>query len=180
MRVRGLLLIAAIATTIPIARTAWTQETGQHRNRARNRRHHMGDQGLKGQIDSAVIAARNQMEKALTSDKDFVRSDAFREARTLDEPWIAEIALPRCDSSDITERSIALEVVSASNPAVGREAFLWALQSDERTIRLRGLLGLEKLADEDTVSAVVEILRDDPDPDIREVAARTLGVIGSD
>lgn len=67
----------------------------------------------------------------------------------------------------------------ASNPAVGRDAFLHALDSGERSIRLRGLLGLEKLGDTSTIARVVEILVEDPDPDLRAVATRTLGAIGS-
>jgi HEAT repeat protein len=179
VRMSALLLVAAIVATVPATRTAGAQTVEQHQNRATKRRRHRGSARLKDQIDSAVTEAQRHMEKALTSDKDYVRSDAFREARTLDEPWIAEIALPRCDSPDLTERSIALEVVAASNPSLARDAFLEALGSEERTIRLRGLLGLELLADEGTTAEVVEILVGDPDPDLREVAARTLGAIGN-
>jgi HEAT repeat protein len=175
-----MMLIAGLVASLPTARPGGAQEIEKAGNRVLPNRTDSDDADLQDQIKAAAVAARDHMEQALESDVAYVRSDALREARKLDESWIAELALPRCESPDLTERSIALEVVSSSDPSMGREAFLEALESDERNIRLRGLLGLEQLADEGTVNEVVEILRNDPDPDVREVAARTLGVIGSD
>lgn len=123
-------------------------------------------------------AARRHLESALNSDQDLVRWDALRAAATLREPWIAEIVVPLCDSPDIMERGIALEAVISSNPEKGRDAFLRALISGERSIRLRGVLGLAALGDDDTVPNLVTIMDDDPDPDLRAAAARALGDIG--
>jgi len=123
-------------------------------------------------------AARRHLESALNSDQDLVRWDALRAAATLREPWIAEIVVPLCDSPDIMERGIALEAVISSNPEKGRDAFLRALISGERSIRLRGVLGLAALGDDDIVPNLVTIMDDDPDPDLRAAAARALGEIG--
>lgn len=123
-------------------------------------------------------AARRHLESALNSDQESTRWDALRAAGTLREPWIAEIVVPLCDSPDIMERGIALEAVASSNPKKGRGAFLRALISGERSIRLRGVLGLAALGDDDTVPNLVTIMDDDPDPDLRAAAARALGDIG--
>jgi HEAT repeat protein len=125
-----------------------------------------------------VEAARLHLESALNSDQESIRWDALRAAGTLREPWIAEIVVPLCDSPDIMERGIALEAVASSNPEKGRDAFLRALISGERSIRLRGVLGLAALGDHDTVPYLVTIMNDDPDPDLRAAAARALGEIG--
>jgi HEAT repeat protein len=179
VRVNALLLIIGVGAWIPAAEAAEVHEDRNVEERTLERPLDAEDANPGGQIISAVVAARNHLEKALASDEGYIRWDAFREARGLDQPWIAQIVLPRCDSPDLTERSIALEVVTASNPSVGRDAFLRALESEQRNLRLRGLLGLEKLADHTTVLEVGKILAEDPDPDLREVAARTLGAIQS-
>jgi HEAT repeat protein len=126
----------------------------------------------------AAAAARRHLERALASDNGNVRWDALREARSLNEPWIAEIVHPLCDSPDIIERVIALEVVANTDPRLCKAAFLDVLTSGERSLRLRGLLGLGALGDGDTVTDLVEIMKDDPDPDLRVEAARALGDIG--
>jgi HEAT repeat protein len=125
-----------------------------------------------------TTTARQQLESALDSDHEHVRWFALMAVRTLSETWIAKIVLPLCDSPDITERGLALEVVASSNPVVGRDAFLRALISVERSIRLRGVLGLAALGDDQTVANLVTIMTDDSDPDLRAAAARALGDIG--
>jgi HEAT repeat protein len=127
---------------------------------------------------SSLAAARSQLEQALADSDSNTRFDALRGAIALREPWIAEIVLPLDNSPDITERNFALEAIAASNPEVGREVFLNALRSTRRSIRLRGLLGLERLADPGTVVDVIKVLESDEDPDLKVVAARTLGAIG--
>ena len=126
----------------------------------------------------AAAAARRHLETALDSDNGNIRWNALRAARTLNEPWIAEIVLPLCDSPDIIEQVLALEVVGNTDPVLGKTAFLDVLTSGERSLRLRGLLGLGALGDGDTVPNVVEIMNEDPDPDLRAAAARALGDIG--
>ena len=127
---------------------------------------------------TALAEARRQLEDALTDPDMNIRFEALREAIHLHEPWIAEVVLPLCESPDLTEQNFALEVIAEANPEQGREAFLNALRSPGRSIRLRGLLGLEKLADPGTVFDVIKVLEEDEDPDLKVVAARTLGAIG--
>lgn len=124
-----------------------------------------------------AAAARRHLETALGSDLGYVRWNALRAARTLSAPWIAESVLPFCDSPDLTERSIALEAVANTDPGLGRAAFLDALTSEERSIRLRGVLGLAALGDGNTVPNLVTIMKEDPDPDLQAAAARALGDI---
>jgi len=127
---------------------------------------------------TALAEARRQLEDALTNPDGNIRFEAVREATHLREPWIAEAVLPLYKSPDLTERNFALEIIAATNPEQGREVFLHALRSPSRSLRLRGLLGLEKLADPKTVVDVIKVLDGDEDPDLRVVAARTLGAIG--
>jgi HEAT repeat protein len=127
---------------------------------------------------TALAEARRQLEDALTDPDGNVRFEALREAIHLREPWIAEVVLPLCNSPDLTEQNFALEAIAATNPKQGRAEFLKALKSPRRSIRLRGLLGLEKLADPETVVDVIRVLEADEDPDLKVVAARTLGAIG--
>jgi HEAT repeat protein len=106
------------------------------------------------------------------------RFPALRAARYLKEPWVAEIVLPLCDSPDFIERVLALEVIANTNPRLGKAAFLNALTSGERSLRLRGLLGLAALGDTESVPHLVEIMKNDPDPDLRVAAAQALGDMG--
>jgi len=128
--------------------------------------------------EQAAADARRQLKSALLSRDSDKRLAALRVARFINEPWIAEIVEPLCKSPDFGERALALEAVANSNPAQGREAFLVALTSGERALRLRGLLGLAALRDPDTVPRLVEIMRGDLDPDLRATAAEALGKIG--
>jgi HEAT repeat protein len=136
------------------------------------------EQSLDETARAAIGKARRQLEQALADSDSNTRFDALREAMALHEPWIANIVLPLCESPDVTVKNLALEAVAASNPEQGREAFLMALEHPQRSVRLRGLLGLEKLGDAGTVVEVIKILEEDQDPDLQVVAARTLGAIG--
>lgn len=140
----------------------------------------VGAQTEKPAVDGGLAAtrAREQLEIAFASEDSFERNSALRVARFINEPWIAEIVLPLCQSPDILERAMALEIVTNTNPALGKTAFLEALTSEERGLRLRGLLGLSALGDPSTISSLVKIMTDDPDPDLQASAARALGNIG--
>jgi len=128
--------------------------------------------------ETAFSRAREQFELALVSEDINQRFPALRAARFINEPWIAEIVAPLCQSPDVFERAFALEVVANTNPALGRAAFLEALTSEERALRLRGLLGLAALGGPDTIPDLVRIMNDDPDPDLQVAAARALGDVG--
>lgn len=126
----------------------------------------------------AAADARQHLKSALLSRDGNLRIPALRVARSINEPWIAEIVHPLCQSPDLMERVLALEAVANSNPAVGREAFLEALTSGERALRLRGLLGLAALRDPDMVPRLAEFMKQDLDPDLRAAAAEALGDVG--
>ena len=127
---------------------------------------------------TALVDARRQVAAALADPDLKIRFEALRGAIHLHEPWIAEVVLPLIKSPDLTEQNFALEAIAATHPELGREVFLNALRSPRRSIRLRGLLGLEELADPGTVVDIIKVLEGDEDPDLRVVAARTLGAIG--
>jgi len=127
---------------------------------------------------TALAEARRHVAAALDDPNGKIRFEALREAIHLHEPWIAEAVLPLSKSPDLTEQNFALEAIAATNPELGREVFLNALKSRRRSIRLRGLLGLEELADSATVVDIIKVLEGDEDPDLKVVAARTLGAIG--
>ncbi len=136
-----------------------------------------GSTPLEPPVRAAATAARRALETALRDENGNIRWAALRASRGLSSPWVAEIVLPLCTSPNIIERVIALEVVANTDPGVGRSAFLGALSSGERSVRLRGVLGLAALGDEDTVPHLTKILKDDPDPDLRAAAARALAAI---
>jgi HEAT repeat protein len=127
----------------------------------------------------AIEDARSHLRSALASDQDYVRWEALRGARNLHEDWIAEVVLPLCESPNLTERVLALEALVATDPNQGRDLFLTLLQHRQRSVRLRALLGLEKLGDPDVAPEIIRVLEDDPDVDLRVVAARALGNIGN-
>ncbi len=124
------------------------------------------------------VRAREVFLAELRSRHDHVRWAALRAATLLDTHWIAESALPLASSPDILERVLALEVISRVEPEHGREEFLAALTAGERAVRLRGLQGLERLADPRTAPDIARLLEREPDPDLRAAAARALGAIG--
>ena len=140
----------------------------------------VGAQVQEGAALRVEAAARRQLEVDLTSSDHTVRWAALRAISSLEVPWIAEIVLPLCQAPDLGERVIALEVVANTNPRLGEDEFIDALNSHERAIRLRGWLGLAALGDWSPASEIVKILTDDPDPDLRAAAAKTLGVIGDE
>jgi len=127
----------------------------------------------------AAASARRQLQSALASTDGNQRIPALRVARSFREPWIAEIVAPLCQSPDFMERVLALEVVTNSDPERCRASFLEILSSGERSLRLRGLLGLAAIGDPDTLPDIVRILEEDLDPDLQAVAAEALGEIGN-
>jgi HEAT repeat protein len=133
---------------------------------------------LEAHIDTTVENARSVMVDVLNSRHDHVRWAALRAAMVLTTPWIAEVTIPMTSSPDILEKVMALEVVATTAPEIGREQFLSALASPDRSVRLRGLQGLEQLGDPSTVHDISKHLDEEEDPDLRAAAARALGAIG--
>ncbi len=129
-------------------------------------------------MERAEAAARTVLSAEMRSPHDNIRWVALRAATELRDPWIAAAAQPMCESTDILEQVLALELITNTDAARGRAQFLTALQSPDRAVRLRGLLGLEKIGDPETTLEIARHLTDDDDPDLRAVAARALGSIG--
>lgn len=138
-----------------------------------------GADTMDGSARAAVVEARRQLEAALSSDQDNLRWDALREARQLREEWIGQIVIPYCDSPNLTEQVLALEAVAETDPKLGRDVFLEQLNHQQRSVRLRALLGLERAGDPDDAFEIVRVMEHDPDIDLRAVAARALGALGN-
>lgn len=132
-----------------------------------------------GSARLAIEDARSHLRSALASDQGHVRFEALRGARTLQEDWIAEVVLPLCKSPNLTERVLALEAIVATDPNQGRDLFLVLLVHPQRSVRLRALLGLEKIGDPDLAPEIIRVMENDPDLDLRVIAARALGSIGN-
>lgn len=130
-------------------------------------------------LRAAASNARRVLESALTGDDSPARWLGLYAARQLRQPWIAAPLIDLCDSPDLTERVLALEAVTNSNPAKGKSAFAAAIDSEHRSIRLRGVLGLMALRDTSMAPELVTIMLEDEDPDLRAAAARALGEIGA-
>jgi HEAT repeat protein len=141
-----------------------------------------GDQAMALLTDSArstIDDARSHLRSALASDQGHVRFEALRGARNLKEGWIAGVVLPLCESPNLTEQVLALETVVATDADQGRDLFLNLLHHSQRSVRLRALLGLEKLGDPDVALEIIHVMENDPDFDLRVVASRALGSIGN-
>lgn len=128
---------------------------------------------------AAASEARRVLESALAGDDGPAKWLGLYAVRQLRQPWIAASLLRLCDSPDLTERVLALEAVTNSNPAKGKSAFAAALESEHRSIRLRGVLGLTALRDTSMAPDLVTIMLEDEDPDLRAAAAHALGEIGA-
>jgi HEAT repeat protein len=119
--------------------------------------------------------ARRLLRFSMTSDDNYQRWFSLRAVRALDDAELAVAVLPLVHSGDRYVQSLALEILANSNPAAGREAFLEALDSPFRTVRIRALRGLEKLKDRTVVARLGTVLSADSDPELRALAARVLG-----
>jgi HEAT repeat protein len=123
--------------------------------------------------------SRALLKEATRSDDNYVRWFAMRAMRTLEDRDLAAAARPLADSEDRYVQALALEVLANADPQGSRDVFLAKLESPFRTVRLRALRGLERLKDPATISRLGTVLANDDDPEIRALAARTLGSIGS-
>ena len=166
-------LAVLTAILVMLAATAAAQKGG--------RRDFDGDieQTMDQPPPKVIEDARRQLESALSGDDVYLRFEALRGVENLDEAWVAEVALPLCASPDLTEQVLALEAVAVSDPEKGRDVFLSLLEHPRRSVRLRSLLGLERIANPDDALDVIRVMDHDPDIDLRVVAARTLGKLGN-
>jgi len=126
-----------------------------------------------------VRTARLLLNAGLKSPDSYPRWFALRATRTLDDPMLATSARQLAGSGDRYVRSLALEILARTDPEGSRDDFLAALESPFRSVRLRALTGLAKLTDPSLVDRFANILRNDPDPDLRALAVQALGTTGS-
>ncbi len=119
--------------------------------------------------------ARAMLMHGIDSPETFERWAAMRAARNLREPELAGPALRQLEGDGRYEQALALEILSSSAPRASRAAFITALDSPHRTIRLRALRALHDAEDRETLQErIATLTTDDPDPDVRIVAVRTL------
>lgn len=127
--------------------------------------------------DAAALQAlaRATLVRDMDSADVFERWAALRAARAVPDPAFAGPALRQLDGDGRYEQALALEILAASAPDASRGAFLTALDSPHRTIRLRALRALHDAAERsELVPRVAALATDDADPDVRVVAVRTL------
>lgn len=132
-----------------------------------------------GRDGALTEAARALLDSAMKSTDSYHRWFALRAAQTLRDREVAASARRLAASGDRYERSLALEILAKSDPAGSSAELLEALDSPFRSVRLRALQGLAKLADRGLAERFAAVLRDDPDPDLRALAARALADSGA-
>lgn len=133
------------------------------------------ERGDQDDPEALQALARALLVRGIDSPDAFERWAAMRAARTLADPALAAPALRRLESDGRYEQALALEILTRAAPQASFAAFVTALDSPHRTVRLRALRALhdtdQRPAVEERIGALVT---DDPDPDVRVVAVRTL------
>jgi HEAT repeat protein len=105
----------------------------------------------------------------------FERWAALRAGRALRDPALAGPAFRQLAGDGRYEQALALEILANVAPEASRGAFLTALDSPHRTIRLRALRALHDAPRRaELIPRVAVLVTDDPDPDVRVVAVHTL------
>lgn len=134
-----------------------------------------------GQADPEALerTARALLRLGMASDDSFLRWYSLRAARTLNDPELVAAARPLVDANDRYVQSLSLEFLAETDPQGNRDAFVRALDSPFRTVRIRALRALEKLKDPTLVTRLGTLLTGDPDAELRAMAARALGEMGS-
>jgi HEAT repeat protein len=119
--------------------------------------------------------ARATLIRGIDSQDAFERWAALRAARRLKAPELAAAALRQLESDSRYEQALALEILARNAPEISRAAFVTALASPHRTVRLRALRALHDAEQRSALQERIAVMAtDDPDPDIRIVAIRTL------
>lgn len=181
MRLRDIPLLIALlgfAAPAPAAEPGEVQrllEEGQYREAYER------SVAAEGADQAAALAgtARALLGTSMKSSDSYFRWFALRAAQPLGDREVAASARRLADAGDRYERSLALEILAHADPAGSRAEFLAALDSPFRTVRLRALRGLASINDPGLSEPLAKTLRDDPDPDIRALAARALARTGA-
>lgn len=134
-----------------------------------------------GQADPEALerTARALLRLGMASEDSFLRWFSLRAARTLNDPELVAAARRLVDANDRYVQSLSLEFLAETDPAGNRDVFVRALDSPFRTVRIRAIRALEKLKDPTLVTRLGTVLTADPDAELRAMAARALGEIGS-
>jgi ParB family chromosome partitioning protein len=134
-----------------------------------------------GQADPETLetTARALLRLGMGSDDSFLRWFSLRAARDLSDPELVAAARPLVDANDRYVQSLSLEFLAATDLAGNRDAFVRALDSPYRTVRIRAIRALEKLQDPALVTRLGTVLTGDPDAELRAMAARALGRTGA-
>lgn len=132
---------------------------------------------------SATVPPRERAESALreavSSEDGGLRRFALEKALAAPAADLQAGARLAAASADRVERSLALELLARIDVSGNRALFVEALGSPYRSVRLRALVALESLSDRSLSPRLVEVLEQDPDPDLRALAARALGRAGA-
>ncbi len=119
------------------------------------------------------------LRDAMAGGNDHLRLFAIERSTTLKTPGLLAEVRALASSPDRVVRSHALDFLAANDLQGSREIFLSAVQVPFRSVRLRALKALLSLYDPALVPRFVKVLHSDPDPDIRALAARGLGALGT-
>lgn len=124
-------------------------------------------------------AARALLRTSIRSEHEHLRWLGLRAARSLADPAVAAAARELLPTAGRYEMALALEVLANGDIAASRDAFLAALGSPFRTVRLRALRALAQLRAPALADRFAAILVSDPDPELRAFAARALAQTGA-
>lgn len=117
--------------------------------------------------------SRAVLGRAIRSPFEYERWAGLRAGRLLDDPSLAAPARERLDSGRY-EQSLAIEILARSDPEGSRDAFVAALDSPHRAVRMRALRALRPRPETSLVPRLVMLATEDGDPDVRVLAIRTL------
>jgi len=129
-----------------------------------------------GAAESAALAAqaRALLARSIYAPEEWIRLAALRAAAGVADRELAAAAYRAARSHDRYERAMGLEMVAAGDPAGGRDVLAEALDSPHRGHRLRALDALAPLRDPALGEAFARRVQNDPDEDLRALAARAL------
>jgi HEAT repeat protein len=134
-----------------------------------------------GTADPAAVAdmARTLLGVSMKSEDSYERWFALQAAQPLKDQQLLDSVRERARAADRYERSLALEILARADPQGSRDELVAGLESPYRVVRIRALKGLIKLNDRTLTERFGTLLQNDPDPDLRALAARALGTTGA-
>lgn len=126
---------------------------------------------------SAEEKATASLAEALLAREEGPRLLAWKLAADLATPGLETAARVGTESPDRVERSLALELLAHIDVPRNRDTFAKGLDSPYRSVRLRAMRALATLHDPQLAVRFAQVLAEDPDPDLRALAALALGAI---